>query len=121
MKSLAMKTWILADDLQVISTGPRHLENVKDVFDKTHAHLHAMGAKIVANKSITFTSNESPRKWLRRHRWRRLGKTVPVVTDTRDLGAHLNTSENRAKGTTLSDRMRKTAGDTKRLDYVNAP
>ena len=61
MISLAMKTRILADDLQLISTGPRHLDNFKDAFDKTHAHLHAMGAKIAANKSITFSSNESAR------------------------------------------------------------
>ena len=80
-----------------------------------------MGARIEANKSITFSSNNSSRKWLSRHRWRRLGKTVPAIVDTRDLGAHLNTLQSRGKGTTVSGRMRQTAGDTKRLDYVRAP
>ena len=44
-----------------------------------------------------------------------------VVTDTRDLGAHLNTLEHRQRGTTLSKRMQETAEDVKKLKYTNAP
>ena len=56
MKSLAMKPRILAGDLQMTSIGPRHLENFVDAFDKTHLHLEAMGAKIAAQKSLVFSS-----------------------------------------------------------------
>ena len=39
----------------------------------------------------------------------------------RDLGAHLNTAANRAYGTTLTDRMRKTADGIKYLQMKKAP
>ena len=93
MKALAMNTRILADDLQLVSIGPRHLENFTQAFDKTHAHLTAMGAKIAASKSLTFSSDETTRRWLKTHQWRMVGETIPVITDARDIGAHLNTLE----------------------------
>ena len=68
MRTLGMKMRILADDLQIIRVGPRHLRNFVDAFDQTHEHLHAMGAKIAAGKSLTFSSNDASRKWLRNHR-----------------------------------------------------
>ena len=46
---------------------------------------------------------------------------MPVIVDARDLGAHLNTLQDRKRGTILSERMRLTAGEVKRFDYINAP
>ena len=89
MRSMALETRIRADDLQLISVGPHHLRNFVDAFDRTHAHLAAMGAKVAANKSLTFSSNEAARTWMKTHQWRRVGRTIPVITDARDLGAHL--------------------------------
>ena len=121
MKYMAMKARILADDLQVISVGPRHLENVVVAFDKTHTHLEAMGANVAANKSLTFASNAVSRKWLEEHRWARFNEKIPVITDARDVGAHLSTQETMKRGTAPTERMMQTTSDVKRLDYLRAP
>ena len=72
MRPMDVKPRILADNLQVVSTGPRHLEQIVVAFDKTHAHLEAMGARIATQKSLTFSSNTVARGLLSEHRWRRL-------------------------------------------------
>ena len=46
---------------------------------------------------------------------------MPLQTDIRDLGAHLNTAANMAYGTTLTTRMRKTADRIKYLQVEKAP
>ena len=84
-------------------------------------HLEAMGARIATMKSLTFLSNTVARNWLGKYRWRILDAKNQVATDTRDLGAHLNTHEGRKKGTTLTQSMRETAAGTRRLEYCNAP
>ena len=108
MKSIAVKPRILADDLQIIASGTRHLELFELAFDTTHEHLEDLGANIAPKKSMTFSSEAVARKWLREHRWRRRGKTVTVLNDCRDLGAHLNATQ-RWRSTTL------TKGCSKRL------
>ena len=42
MKGMGMQPRILADDLQVISTGSRHLEHFEYAYSKTHEHLEDM-------------------------------------------------------------------------------
>ena len=44
-----------------------------------------------------------------------------MVTDTRDLGAHLNAAAGRLRGTTLTRRMRAAMISTKRLGRIKAP
>ena len=121
MRAVAVVPRILADDLQIFTSGPRHLENLRYAFDLTHEHMEDMGAKIAPTKSVTFASNITSRNWLRNHRWRRLGKKVPLQTDMRDLGGHLNTAANRTYGTTLTERMRKTAESVRALQKRKAP
>ena len=58
---------------------------------------------------------------MREHKWRRLGRRVPVQTDMRDLGGHLNTAANRTYGTTLTERMRKTTDSVRALQRRKAP
>ena len=106
MKAVAVIPRILADDLQIFTAGERHIENLTYPFDLTDKHMEAMGARIAPTKSVTFASTSTSREWLREHRWRRLGKKVPVQTDMKDLGAHLNTATNRAYGATLTKRIR---------------
>ena len=48
-------------------------------------------------------------------------KTVSVVNDCRDLGAHFNATGGRKVGTTATQRMWKTARSTDRLAKVKAP
>ena len=52
MKSMAVKPKILADDLQIIASGTRHLELFEQAFDTTHEHLEDLGAKMAPNKSM---------------------------------------------------------------------
>ena len=44
-----------------------------------------------------------------------------MVTDTRDLGAHLNAAAGRLRGATLTKRMRAAMISTKRLGRIKAP
>ena len=80
-----------------------------------------MGAKIAPSKSITIASDVTSRKWLRNHTWRRLGRKVPVKTDMRDLGGHLNTAANRAYGKTLTTRMRNTVDSLRVMRHKKTP
>ena len=61
MRSLAVKPRLLADDLQLISTGPRHLHNFEYAFNKTHAHLEDMGARIAPQKCYTCSTSTAAR------------------------------------------------------------
>ena len=90
-----MQPRLLADDLQIMSTGERHLRNFQFAYNRTHLHLEKMGAAIAPQKCNTFSSEGSAREWLREHRWRRLGKRVSVINDCRDLGAHFNATGRR--------------------------
>ena len=121
MRQLAVQPRILADDLQIISTGTRHLEHFQYAFTKTHEHIADMGAKIAPHKCYVFTSEKKEREWLRKHKWRRLKKRIPVINDCRDLGAHFNVSQEARYGTTLTDRLNGAAEGTEELDYFKAP
>ena len=100
-----MRRRILADDLQIISTGTRHLTHFQYAFSKTHEHLEDMGAKVAPTKCIAFSTCKAAREWLKKHIWRRLKMEVKVVSNGRDLGAHFNISDKARFGTTLTDRM----------------
>ena len=54
MRTCAVYPRVLADDLQLMSTGNEHLENFEYVFKKTHEHLADMEAKLVPSKCIIF-------------------------------------------------------------------
>ena len=98
MQAMKVKPRILADDLQLMATGSNHLSKFKEAFDATHKHLEDLGAKLAPKKSITWSSSAASRKWLTKHRWRRPQRTIKVITDGRDLGAHMNAAANRFVG-----------------------
>ena len=50
-----------------------------------------------------------------------MAQKVKVVTDTRDLGAHLNAAAGRLRGATLTRRMRAAMISMKRLGRMEAP
>ena len=121
MKEMSVNPRLLADDLQLVGTGAKHSEKFQRASDKTHMHLEDLGARIAPDKCNAFSSNEAARRWLRKHRWRRLGKKVKVINDCRDLGAHFNAVAGRKVGTTTSERMRQTARSAGRLEKHKAP
>ena len=121
MREAAVMPRILADDLQIFASGPRRLENLEHAFNLTHEHLEDMGAKIAPAKPVTFTPEPVDRRWLRTHKWRRLGTTKPVILHVRDLGAHLNTAAAQMVGSTLTARMRETTRSVIRFGEMKAP
>ena len=80
-----------------------------------------MGARVAAKKCYVWSSCEVAKRWMREHTWRRLEEKVRLVPDIRDLGAHLNLTENMRVATTLTARMRKTAAAAERLKFKKAP
>ena len=79
------------------------------------------GAKLVPHKRYVFSSEKPTREWIRKHKWRRLRKRIPVINDCRDLGAHFNVSQEARYGKTLTDRLNGAAEGTEKLDYFKAP
>lgn len=106
---------ILADDLAILVLGVEALKDFVEAFDLTHKHLMDMGARIAPAKCHVYSSDLTWRMWLMRHRWRFLGRKIPVSNDGRDLGAHYNALASRAVGTTLTGRTRATAMSAARL------
>ena len=90
-------------------------------FTQTHKHIEDLGAKLAPKKSTTFSSDEASRRWLRNHKWRRTGTRIEVITDGRDLGAHLNAAQSRMYGTTLTRRMENAAKEVETLNKAKAP
>ena len=109
MKGVGLKPRVLADDLQLMAVGEDHLEKSQKGFDKTHCHLESLVARLAPQKSVTFATDGTSRHWLAQHRWRRVGRTISVLTNCRDLGARINFAKRAKYGTTLSKRMRKAA------------
>ena len=87
MKQLAVNPRLLADDLQILSTGSRHAKHFELAYNRTHLHLEEMGARIAPQKCNSFSSDAATREWLRQVKWRRFGRKVQVVNDCRDLGS----------------------------------
>lgn len=115
VKSTAVQPRVLADDLQLLCTGPKHLKLVENGSTKTHEHLGGYRSENSATQVDVFSTDEATRNCLRSHKWRRLGKVVEVVTDCMDLGAHLNATTRRWYGKALTNRMLQVADETGRL------
>ena len=69
MKEMGLHPRVLADDLQVASTGEQHLDVFVAGFDATRRHLESMGAKLAPHKSIVFSTEGTARNWLKQHCW----------------------------------------------------
>ena len=120
MREMGIRPRVLADDLQLVAVGDNHLQDYTQAMDVTHRHLQEMGARVAPKKCISFSSSEVARRWLRDHRWRRLGTTMPVANDGRDLGAHFNVAGRRV-GTTQTERLHKAARSAERIAVWKAP
>ena len=111
------QAFILADGVLVLSTGSDMVRHAAVAIDKTHAYLHAMGAKVAPDKSYNFASLKVARDWFRDTWWQGISSKIEVVEDLRYLGARLNTKGNCA-GKTLEKRWAKAYQQLKKL--VNA-
>ena len=103
MNRVAVEPRVLADDLLLMSTGNQSLKNFEYAYNLTHKHLEDMAEKVAPTKCITYSSRPANRKWLKLNKWRRLGTTVKVVADMRDLGAHLNAAGKKTQRSNLGE------------------
>ena len=74
MKNIAVQPRILADNLQLLCTGPNRLKLFGNGFAVTHEHLEDIGATIAPERTMTFSTDAATREWLRTQRWRRIGR-----------------------------------------------
>lgn len=104
-RKLGVTPRILADDILVLAQGEGHVDLFQTAFDETSDYLQSMGAKLAPDKSWTSSTSKATRKFLLAHTWVNFGRRIGVITDTRDLGAHLNLSA-KANSSTLTSRLR---------------
>ena len=104
MKSMGVKPRGLADDLTIVAFGPDHERRFRDAFGATMQYLKALGAKPAPSKCFTFSSLQDTRTRLEDFYWQDLQAKTKVITDCRDLGAHLSVTA-RLKGATLTSRI----------------
>ena len=106
MKTMGAKPRGLADDLTIVAFGPGHEVRFRDAYSATMHYLRAFGAKPAPSKCLTFSSSAETRAKLAVHYWQVLQSNLAVISDTRDLGAHLTVTA-RLKGATLTQRIQK--------------
>ena len=104
MRAMKVTPRALADDLTVVAFGPNHERRFRDAFAATMQYLKALGAKPAPSKCFTFSSLKDTRTRLEDFYWQDLQAKTKVITDCRDLGAHLSVTA-RLKGATLTSRI----------------
>ena len=105
MKALSCIPRVLADDVLVYAVGDKHAHLFKRGFEGTFQDVEHLGGRIAVKKCFSFSTCARVRDRLRKHTWNTIHVGVQVVTNTRDLGAHLNIGM-RCVGTTLTTRLK---------------
>ena len=80
-----------------------------------------MGAKLAPTKSLVFSTCKTSSNWLKTHKWRGAGSTIKVISNCRDLVAHLCVSRRRKTGATFTKRLKKGRSFTEKVNLVKAP
>ena len=117
METLGAEGRILADDIFLMATGETHLDTFVRAYEATHEYVQDLGGKLVAKKSMTFSSCKHARKWLDQTQWRRIGTRIPVKGSFRDLGTHLCTNR-RKDGTTYANRLHRATKTVRKVKYL---
>ena len=74
MRSLAAFPRVLADDIQLLATGPKHFETFEYAFSKTHTNLDDMGAQLAPTKCIVHSSDKVVSKYMQTSDGEELGR-----------------------------------------------
>ena len=126
---LTMRPWILkcrtlnvtpralADDILTLAQGYNHLQHTIIATEFTFRYLKDIGAKGAPNKSYTFSSCPTSRKYLSNITWKTTNTTIKTTTSTRDLGGHLSTSTS-LKSNTLNQRLRDARTTTNKVARI---
>ena len=108
---------ILADDVLIMGMGSNHVPVFTQAYDKLLTFIEDMGSKVSIKKSYLFSTDADIRQFLKDFQWRTIKAKVGVISDIRDLGAHLNVSA-RHVGTTLTKRMLAALPKLRRLAWL---
>jgi len=92
MRQIPATPRLLADDILVLTQGQHHEVLLHTALDATHLYIASIGGKIAPTKSYNFSTNRKTRQRLRTRKWHNINSTIPVITNTRDLGSHINTT-----------------------------
>ena len=95
---------LLADDFIIVGMGQDHVEALATKFEAAATYIKDMGARVAIKKSFVFSSDAVVRQFLQCFRWDFAHGPLHVLTNFRDLGAHLNVGFQR-NGATLTSRM----------------
>ena len=88
--------------------------------EATLHYLRRIGAKAAHSKSLLLTNCRTTRKLLRNTKWEAGQHCMPVVLKARDLGAFLNTTQQKLGGTTVS-RMTEALIDIRNIERLPRP
>ena len=83
----------LADDILIISTGPKHRALFIKAGTDAHAYLQGMGAKVATENSLIFSSSPGTRKYFRSLHMGNNDGYIPIVLQCRGQGAFINTAK----------------------------
>jgi hypothetical protein len=108
----------LADDMFARCTSRRNVEDPKEclmalteaVVEETLDYIKNIRVDPQLHKCAILASTQEVRARLRKVKWGSKREDIPVVTDARDLGAHIS-SGNRAKSATLNIRVAENVAD----------
>ena len=95
---------VLADDVILVGIGQECILLFTQKYQILLQFILDMGSLISTGKSFLFSNDNPVRKWLRNYHWNAIDSVIKVVSNFRDLGAHLNLSGTR-NGSTLTRRL----------------
>ena len=108
---------VLADDLMFTAKGVGHRAKTIDAMQSSRTYFADMGAKVANNKCFTFATDKDTRKHLSDYNWDLDGLRIPNLSSFRDLGAHMNLTNN-VNGSTLTMRIKKATKMAQRLKWL---
>ena len=107
---------ILADDVPLMGMGLDHFNPFVKAYGQLFEYIQDMGSHISAKKSYLFSTGEHVRQFMEDYIWPHVLEKIQMVSDIRDLGAHLNLTAHHI-GTTLTQRLQAALAKTNRLGW----
>ncbi len=117
MEEIHVEPRCLADDLLFMASGSGHCARCIRAMQASREFFEDLGAKVATNKCFVFAIALATRKFLQHYVWDDKGLKLPVLSNFRDLGAHLNLTGS-SNGSTLTARLLRAIGMAKRLCWL---
>ena len=112
MEHIHVEPRCLADDLFFTSSGSAHRARCIHAMKESKVFFNDVGAKVASNKCFLFSTCNMTREFLSNFEWDEHKLRIPVVSNFRYLGAHLNLTTT-SNGSTFTNRILKAASMAK--------